>query len=214
VVLSTNKRNRFCGRHTVLALSILLLYVFNAQVLGQDEGIAPPPIINPEEMFSNTTIKYRIGGNFDYYNKDGQRVGGGRKQADGSYKVYYRGRVKTQGYLAGSVIPEKPREKVTDFGRRSPESTAIFNGGNSVSYSEDTRPSSDETKPMSNRTPNSPIVRDGNVIDKTTYNVYGQPYYRWNSEEKDTSHIQDPRVRAEVKEAQNQEWSRHQRERR
>ena len=138
-------------------------------------------------IFPDMTIEYRVGGNFDYYNKAGQRVGGGRKQADGSYNVFYKGRVRQNGFVAGT----EPKKESGSVSVRSGSS-----GGELVV--------SKSNKVESLRS----------TVDKTTYNREGKPYYRWNSEEKSTSYIKDPIIKAEAREAKNKEWSRQKRERR
>ena len=88
---------RICSRYVFLLLTLCLLYVPSYEVSGQDVSV-----IYPDTIFSDLTIEYRTGGDFDYYNKAGQRIAGGRKQVDGSYKVFYKGRVRQSGFVAGT----------------------------------------------------------------------------------------------------------------
>jgi hypothetical protein len=98
VVFNNNVFVWFFSRHVLLLLTFFLLSIPNYQVSGQDVRV-----IYPDTIFPDMTIEYRIGGDFDYYNTKGQRVGGGRKQADGLYNIFYMGRIRERGYLTGQV---------------------------------------------------------------------------------------------------------------
>jgi hypothetical protein len=89
---------RFFVKYRNFLLIICLLFTSYNTSFGQDVRV-----IYPDTIFPDMTIKYRVGGNFDYYNKAGQRVGGGRKQADGLYNIFYMGRIRESGYLTGQV---------------------------------------------------------------------------------------------------------------
>jgi hypothetical protein len=171
-------------------------------VIGQEFGV-----IYPDTIFPDTTIEYRKYGDFDYYNKAGQRVGGGRQQKDGSYKVFYKGRVRAQGYLFGTE-PKKEVVEAPETVTPSPvEEEPNFVSAREVNEMNSRRSGfGNSTGSFVARGSNGEAIRSG--VDKTSYNMYGQPYYRWNSEEKNTSYIKDPRVRAEVRDAQNKEWTR------
>ena len=205
-MVCNNIFGRICSRYGILLLSFLLLCVSSSETLGQNGGITRSEamnstIINPETIFPNTTIEYRKYGDFDYYNKAGQRVGGGRKQKDGSYKVFYNGRVKTQGYLFGTE-PKKSVSKDSIVEKGVPElleDRSVTDSSHSPTI----------IREQNNYPVGATVVRDrgGEVIrqniDKTSYDYTGRPYYRWNSTEMSTSYIKDPRIRAEVRYAQN-----------
>ena len=180
MALSTNFFIRFFCRYVFLLLTLCLLYVPNYEVSGQDVGV-----INPDTVLPNTTIKYRLNGNFDYYDKNGIMIGGGRKKSDGSYNVFYRGRIKQSGYLAGTQAQKVNSEKSTDTNR------SVYSHSSSAT-----------------------VVRDEgretirNTINSTSYDNAGRPIFRYSSSENDLSHIKDPRVWAKARESQSKEWAR------
>ena len=185
---------RICSRYVFLLLTLCLLYVPSYEVSGQDVGI-DSTIIYPDTIFSDLTIEYIEGGNFNYYNKRGQTVGGGRKQSDGSYNVYHMGRVYQKGYLSGTE-PKKIVSKTlkSDTASVSNEKIVVLQTPQIIIHERNNYSS-----------PSSSVVRYSggeairSNIDKTTYDSNGRPYYRWNSEEMSTSHIKDPVIRAEVR---------------
>jgi hypothetical protein len=199
----------FFSRHVLLLLTFFLLYTPNYQVSGQDVEIISSTIIYPETFLPDATIEYRKNGDFDYY-IDGIRVGGGRQRLNGTCELFHKGRLEKTGILYNKIPKTQPK---TDTNTDTDVDSTITNSNLS-------RPIRDRYYDPNNPKPryayqnNATVVRDGeretirSTINTTTYDNTGKPYYRWNSEEKSTSHIKDPRVVAKVRYAQGQEDAR------